>query len=116
MLCYTRQLLWLPSENQIGNHSSLIELYVYMHVAFHSEIRFRNTSPELELASDIVPPFRDDIQLSVAEYRSKLYEIMSSAEKAKQYVYHIYHDHTSTTIHIIQFSPIFMHLQNESLI
>lgn len=43
--------------------------------------RFRDTSPELELTADIVPPFRDDIQLTVAEYRSKLYEIMSTSEK-----------------------------------
>lgn len=43
--------------------------------------RFRNASPESELHSDIVPPFRDDVQLSVSEYRSKLYELMSSREK-----------------------------------
>lgn len=45
--------------------------------------RFRNTSHELELTVDVVPPFRDDIQLSVSEYRSKLYEIMSMNEKKK---------------------------------
>lgn len=42
--------------------------------------RFRNAIPELELTADIVPPFRDDIQLSVSEYRSKLYEIMTATE------------------------------------
>lgn len=56
----------------------------HIQLGFNFEIRFRNTSPELELASDILPPFRDDIQLSVAEYRSKLYEIMSYTEKVKQ--------------------------------
>lgn len=44
-------------------------------------LRFRNTSPECELNADIVPPFRDDVQLTVSEYRSKLYEIMSAHEK-----------------------------------
>lgn len=46
--------------------------------------RFRNSAPELELDCDIVPPFRDDIQLTVSEYRSKLYEIMSTAEKKRK--------------------------------
>lgn len=45
-------------------------------------IRFRNTSPELELDTDIVPPFRDDVQLTVSEYRSKLYEIMAMTDKS----------------------------------
>lgn len=43
--------------------------------------RFRHVLPEPELSMDIVPPFRDDIQLSVHEYRSKLYELISSSEK-----------------------------------
>lgn len=46
--------------------------------------RFRNSSPELELKSDIIPFFRDDIQLTVSEYRSKLYEIMSSTERKRK--------------------------------
>lgn len=46
--------------------------------------RFRNTSPEIELNTDVVPPFRDDIQLTVAEYRSKLYETMAMNEKAAE--------------------------------
>ncbi|XP_058977664.1 mitogen-activated protein kinase 15 isoform X2 [Musca domestica] len=37
--------------------------------------KFRNSIPEMELDVDIIPPFRDDIRLSVPEYRSKLYEI-----------------------------------------
>lgn len=39
--------------------------------------KFRNMLSEEELSVDIVPPFRDDIQLSISEYRSKIYEIMS---------------------------------------
>lgn len=50
-------------------------------IAFQYVCRFRNTSPECELNADIVPPFRDDVQLTVSEYRSKLYEIMSAHEK-----------------------------------
>lgn len=48
--------------------------------------RFRNAIPELELTADIVPPFRDDIQLSVSEYRSKLYEIMAASENATKMI------------------------------
>ncbi|XP_075154298.1 extracellularly regulated kinase 7 [Haematobia irritans] len=45
--------------------------------------KFRNSIPEIELNVDILPPFRDDVRLSVPEYRSKLYEIVqvSSSEK-----------------------------------
>lgn len=41
--------------------------------------RFRNSIPEIELKVDILPPFRDDVRLSVPEYRSKLYEIVDIA-------------------------------------
>ncbi|XP_065364641.1 extracellular signal-regulated kinase 7 [Calliphora vicina] len=40
--------------------------------------KFRNSIPELELNVDILPPFRDDVRLSVPEYRSKLYEIVQT--------------------------------------
>ncbi|XP_065669565.1 extracellular signal-regulated kinase 2 isoform X2 [Hydra vulgaris] len=36
--------------------------------------KFHNPSQELELTYDVVPPVDDDVQLSVAEYRTKLYE------------------------------------------
>lgn len=48
---------------------------------FLSLYRFRNTCKETELTIDIVPPFRDDVKLSVSDYRSKLYEMMASNEK-----------------------------------
>lgn len=38
--------------------------------------KFRNSIPELELSANILPPFRDDVRLTVPEYRSKLYEIV----------------------------------------
>ena len=37
--------------------------------------KFHNPSQELELTYDVVPPVDDDVQLSVAEYRTKLYEV-----------------------------------------
>ncbi|XP_054727114.1 extracellular signal-regulated kinase 7 isoform X1 [Anastrepha obliqua] len=45
--------------------------------------KFRNSIPEIELNVDILPPFRDDVRLTVPEYRSKLYEIVQlNNEKA----------------------------------
>lgn len=55
-----------------------IRLFYFICLFFN---RFRHVLPEPELSTDIVPPFRDDIQLSVQEYRSKLYELISSVEK-----------------------------------
>lgn len=43
--------------------------------------RFRHKLPEIELNQDIIPVFRDDVQLSVTEYRTKLYDIMTANEK-----------------------------------
>ncbi|XP_037028876.1 extracellular signal-regulated kinase 7 [Bradysia coprophila] len=43
--------------------------------------KFRYKLPELELNQDIIPVFRDDVQLSVTEYRTKLYDIMTANEK-----------------------------------
>lgn len=40
--------------------------------------RFRKSGTENELNKDIVTPFRDDVQLTVNEYRAKIYEIMST--------------------------------------
>ncbi|XP_017485927.1 PREDICTED: serine/threonine-protein kinase BUR1-like [Rhagoletis zephyria] len=50
----------------------------------HSYVeKFRNSIPEIELNVDILPPFRDDVRLTVPEYRSKLYEIVQlNSEKA----------------------------------
>lgn len=54
-----------------------------MFAFFH---RFRNSIPEMELDVDIIPPFRDDIRLSVPEYRSKLYEIAQIPGEKRQVV------------------------------
>ncbi|XP_061400051.1 mitogen-activated protein kinase 15 [Musca vetustissima] len=45
--------------------------------------KFRNSIPEIELDGDILPPFRDDVRLSVPEYRSKLYEIAQMSGERK---------------------------------
>lgn len=37
--------------------------------------KFHNPSEELSLSYDVVPPVDDDVQLSVAEYRTKLYDV-----------------------------------------
>lgn len=37
--------------------------------------RFHNPSEEKGIGRDVVPPLSDDIQLSVEEYRNKLYEV-----------------------------------------
>ncbi|XP_037938594.1 extracellular signal-regulated kinase 7 isoform X2 [Teleopsis dalmanni] len=45
----------------------------------HSYVeRFRSKSEEQVLNMDIVPPVRDDVRLTVPEYRSKLYEIVQN--------------------------------------
>nr|KAI8754386.1 extracellular signal-regulated kinase 2-like [Biomphalaria glabrata] len=38
--------------------------------------RFHNPSSEMSLNFDVVPPLSDDVQLTVDEYRSKLYEMI----------------------------------------
>lgn len=37
--------------------------------------RFHNPSEEIVIGRDVVPPINDDIQLTVEEYRSNLYEV-----------------------------------------
>ena len=37
--------------------------------------KFHNPAEEHSLTYDVVPPVDDDVQLSVAEYRTKLYDV-----------------------------------------
>ena len=37
--------------------------------------RFHNAAEEISLNYDVVPPLSDDVQLTVDEYRTKLYEV-----------------------------------------
>ena len=42
--------------------------------------RFHNTAEEISLNYDVVPPLSDDVQLTVDEYRAKLYEVCVEIE------------------------------------
>ena len=42
------------------------------------KIRFHNPSEEITKGYDVVPQLSDDIQLTVDEYRKKLYEVNPS--------------------------------------
>uniref|UniRef100_A0A1B0D826 Protein kinase domain-containing protein n=2 Tax=Phlebotomus papatasi TaxID=29031 RepID=A0A1B0D826_PHLPP len=64
----TKMLLILDPAKRLTAKDALSHKYVE---------RYRRTIDELELTRNIVPPFRDDVQLSVSEYRSKLYELMA---------------------------------------
>ena len=44
-----------------------IELYLFC--------RFHNAAEEIVVGRDIVPPVSDSVQLTVDEYRNKLYEV-----------------------------------------
>lgn len=37
--------------------------------------KFYTPSEEMSLSYDVIPPVNDDVQLTVAEYRNKLYEV-----------------------------------------
>lgn len=45
--------------------------------------RFHCEASEPVLGHEVMPPLRDDVQLSVDDYRSKLYELMSMGRKAR---------------------------------
>ena len=38
-------------------------------------LRFHNPSEEKVIGRNVVPPLSDEVQLSVEEYRSKLYQV-----------------------------------------
>eukprot|EP00058_Branchiostoma_floridae_P008094 XP_002593582.1 hypothetical protein BRAFLDRAFT_88155 [Branchiostoma floridae] len=62
-----RRLLVFNPEKRLTAEQALLHPYV---------ARFHNASEELALDYDVVPPLDDDVQLSVSEYRSKLYELI----------------------------------------
>ncbi|CAH1253187.1 extracellular signal-regulated kinase 2-like [Branchiostoma lanceolatum] len=62
-----RRLLVFNPEKRLTAEQALLHPYV---------ARFHNTSDEPALDYDVVPPLDDDVQLSVSEYRSKLYELI----------------------------------------
>ncbi|KAK3736297.1 hypothetical protein QZH41_020759 [Actinostola sp. cb2023] len=48
--------------------------------------KFHNPEEELSLDYDVVPPLDDDVQLSVEEYRVKLYEVCTSIVEKKTHI------------------------------
>lgn len=64
-----KSLLVLDPVKRLTASDSLNHVYIE---------KFRNSQQELRLSCDVLPPFRDDVQLSVPEYRSKLYELVQS--------------------------------------
>ena len=51
--------------------------------------RFHNTAEEISLNYDVVPPLSDDVQLTVDEYRAKLYEVCVEIETFEELQYHL---------------------------
>jgi mitogen-activated protein kinase 15 len=49
-------------------------------------IRFHNASEEIVKGYDVVPQLSDDIQLTVDEYRKKLYEVKSKFSNKSYYL------------------------------
>ena len=45
--------------------------------------RFHSEANEPVLGHAVMPPLRDDVQLSVDDYRNKLYELMASGTKSQ---------------------------------
>lgn len=76
MICILRnEIMWVDSTlNRMPNNF----------INIHCFCRFRNSIPEIELNVDVLPPFRDDIRLTVPEYRSKLYEIVQVPGERRQ--------------------------------
>lgn len=66
----TKKLLVLDPLRRLNAKEAIQNCYVE---------RFRKANGENELSRDILTPFRDDIQLTVNEYRAKIYEIMSTS-------------------------------------
>jgi len=50
--------------------------------------RFHNPNEEITKGYDVVPQLSDDIQLTVDEYRKKLYEVKYFLSSGKQNPYH----------------------------
>ncbi|XP_059609517.1 mitogen-activated protein kinase 15 [Phlebotomus argentipes] len=67
-IALTKMLLILDPAKRLTAKEALSHRYVE---------RFRKSIDEPELTKNVLPPFRDDVQLSVSEYRSKLYELMA---------------------------------------
>ena len=64
-----KNLLQFNPDKRLSAEEALLHPYI---------AKFHNPSEEIMLTYDVIPPVDDDIQLSVAEYRTKLYEVWFS--------------------------------------
>ena len=66
--------------------------------------RFHNSADEISLNFDVVPPLSDDVQLTVDQYRSKLYEVRLNSPYSNGVVVLILHGipYTHTLHRVIQ--------------
>lgn len=71
-----KSLLVLDPVKRLNANEALNHVYIE---------KFRNSQQEFQLSSDVLPPFRDDVQLSVPEYRSKLYELVQTTSSTPPY-------------------------------
>lgn len=70
-----RKLLQFNPDKRITADEALRHSYV---------ARFHNVSEEIALNYDVVPPLSDDTQLTVDEYRSKLYEMIMTKKQERR--------------------------------
>ncbi|VDI57940.1 extracellular signal-regulated kinase 2-like isoform X1 [Mytilus edulis] len=70
-----RKLLHFNPDKRITADEALRHSYV---------ARFHNVSEEIGLNYDVVPPLSDDTQLTVDEYRSKLYEMIMQKKQERR--------------------------------
>lgn len=68
-------LLKFNPGNRLTAHAALRHPYV---------ARFHNTAQEPEMKHDVIPPLSDCVQLSVEQYRTKLYDIIRAEKGARR--------------------------------
>lgn len=73
--------------SELQNYNVDFRLSLFIIFRFHCE------ASEPILGHTVVPPVRDDVQLSVDEYRSKLYELMATGTGAHTRHCKVNHEH-----------------------
>jgi hypothetical protein len=59
------------------SHATSVYVSCVMHeyIIKRAHCRFHNAAEEISIGHDVVPPVSDEVQLTVDEYRSRLYEV-----------------------------------------
>jgi len=70
-----------------------IELYLFC--------RFHNAAEEIVVGRDIVPPVSDSVQLTVDEYRNKLYEVCINCAQCKCLRFAVWRDIFSAIVRMV---------------